>query len=185
MADHPEDAGIFRTAALSTKHPTSFSLSPDGDARARLARELGIEGIRKLSFAGTLVPVGRRGWRLEAKLGATVVQSCVVTLAPVTTRIDESIDRRFEPVSDKDAPEAGSETEMPEDDTFEPLGETINASAVMAEALALALPAYPRVPDAELERAAFAEPGVAPMSDEDVKPFAGLAGLRDKLKGEE
>ena len=185
MADHSEDAGIFRAAALSTRHPTPFSLAPDAAARAELAQALGIEGIRKLSFAGSLVPIGRRGWQLDGKLGATVVQACVVTLAPVSTRIDESVQRRYEPAAKVETPDSGSESEMPEDDTIEPLGEIIDVGAVMAEALALALPPYPRVPDAELERTAFAEPGVEPMSDEEVKPFAGLAGLRAKLKNDD
>ena len=35
--------------------------------------------------------------------------------------------------------------------------------------------------DAELGAGRFAEPGVDTLSDEDVKPFAGLAALRDKL----
>ena len=52
----------------------------------------------------------------------------------------------------------------------------------MAEALALALPDYPRAPDATLENAQVTEPGIAPMSDEDARPFAALAGLRDKLQ---
>jgi hypothetical protein len=45
------------------------------------------------------------------------------------------------------------------------------------EALALALPAYPRKPGARLE--AVAGPG----EDTVVKPFAALAALRDKLGG--
>jgi hypothetical protein len=40
---------------------------------------------------------------------------------------------------------------MPEDDTTEALPERLDLSAVMAEALALALPDYPRAPDAEME----------------------------------
>ena len=34
---------------------------------------------------------------LEADLGATVVQSCVVTLDPVTTRVEETALRRYTP----------------------------------------------------------------------------------------
>jgi hypothetical protein len=52
----------------------------------------------------------------------------------------------------------------------------------MAEALALALPDYPRAPDAELEAGQFAAPGVAPMTDDEAKPLAGLAALRDRLR---
>jgi uncharacterized metal-binding protein YceD (DUF177 family) len=46
---------------------------------------------------------------------------------------------------------AAEEAEMPEDDTTEALPDRLDLSAVMAEALALALPDYPRAPDAEME----------------------------------
>jgi len=39
------------------------------------------------------------------------------------------------------------------------------------------------VPGAALESAAFAAPGVAPMTDQDAKPLAGLAALRDRMAG--
>jgi uncharacterized metal-binding protein YceD (DUF177 family) len=74
-----------------------------------------------------------------------------------------------------------SEAEMPEDDTAEPLPETVDLSAVAAEALALALPAFPRAEGAGLHVQAFTEPGKAPLTDDDVKPFAGLSGLLDRL----
>ncbi len=80
-----------------------------------------------------------RDWRLEAKLGATVVQPCVVTAEPVTTRIDDPVTRRY--LAQMPEPQ-GDEVEMPEDDSAEPLPDVLDLSAVMAEALALALPLY-------------------------------------------
>ena len=71
---------------------------------------------------------------------------------------------------------------MPEDDTAEPLPEVIDLTEVTREALALALPLYPRAPGAELGEAVFAAPGTAPIRDEDLKPFAGLAALKAKLE---
>ena len=110
-----------------------------------------------------------------------MVQPCVVTLEPVTTRIDEEVERDFMPTEYFDEPEAGSETEMPEDTSVEPLGSVISAYDAMIESLSLALPQYPRADTAELGEAVYAEDGVTPLRDEDTKPFAGLAGLRDKL----
>ena len=52
---------------------------------------------------------------------------------------------------------------------------------VMVEALSLNLPLYPRAPDAELEQTVFSKDGVKPMTDEDARPFAGLAALRSQL----
>ena len=73
------------------------------------------------------------------------------------------------------APPDADETEMPDAD-LEPLGQTIDPGAVMIEALALALPEYPRSKGAD---AAAAE-GPAPDGDGDGdtrRPFAGLADL--------
>lgn len=180
----PEHAGdrthMLRLGRLSAREETPFRLEPDAEARARLAEALDLLALRKLRLEGRLVPEGARDWRLEAVLGATVVQPCGVTLAPVTTRIDEAVERRY--LAHWAEPEAGSETEMPEDETAEPLPETLDLEAVMAEALALALPPFPRAEDAELGRAAFAEPGTDPLTDEDVRPFAGLRSLKEKLE---
>ena len=126
--------------------------------------------------AGRLWPEGD-DWRLEAELGATVVQPCVVTLAPVTTRIDRPVTRRY--LAHMPAPGPG-ETEMPEDETAEPLPGAVDLDAVMIEALALALPDYPRAAGAELGEAVYTEPGKTPLTDEAARPFAGL---RDKLAG--
>ncbi|MDU8912659.1 DUF177 domain-containing protein [Aestuariicoccus sp. MJ-SS9] len=185
MAEFDDQTDRLRVASLSTKRETAFDLRPGEAQRAALAETLGLSALRKLRFAGTVAPEGKRGWRLDAMLGATVVQPCVVTLAPVTTRIDEPVTRLFLPEAliEPAAPEG--EMEMPEDDTIDPLGDTINLGRIMAEALALALPQYPRADDAALEEAQFAADGVTPLSDDDVKPFAGLQALRDKLAGED
>ena len=46
------------------------------------------------------------------------------------------------------APEPeGGEVEMPQDDATEALGDTIDLHGLFAEALALALPDFPRAPD--------------------------------------
>lgn len=169
----------LRLADLAGRHDTDFALAPDANARAAIADALGIVGIRKLRFDGALTPQGRKDWVLTASLGATVVQNCVVTLAPVTTRIDEKIIRRYQ----AEMPEiTGTEVEMPDDDTVEPLPDTIDLYAVLTEALALALPLYPRADGAELGQIVYTEKGVAPLTDEAAKPFAGLGALRDRLK---
>lgn len=74
---------------------------------------------------------------------------------------------------------------MPEDDETEALGPEIDPAQVMIEALSLALPQYPRKDGAHLEQAIYTEPGQQAMTDDDVKPFAGLAALRDSLKKDE
>ncbi len=169
----------LRVSALSQSTPTSFEITPEAGERAALADALDILGIRKLRFSGEVRGQGKRDWLLTGELGATVVQACVVTLEPVATRIDVPVRRLY--LADWVEPE-GEEVEMPEDDENEPLREVISPRAVMAEALALALPLYPRKEGVETGEAVFAEEGTEPLRDEDTKPFAALAGLREKLK---
>ena len=174
---------IIRLSDLDQGKKTPFELAPSREEREALAQELAIPEITKLTLKGQLKPLSTRDWRLEAHLGASVVQDCVVTLEPVKTRIDEAVARTyladFEEIED-------AEAEMPEDETVEPLEREIDLGRIMAEALALHLPDYPRVSDAKPVDLSVAAKGVEPLSDEDVKPFAGLAELRQKLqdKGE-
>ncbi len=172
----------IRVADLPAGRALPFSLVPDPVTLGALAAELRLNALRKVRFEGRLEPVGRGDWRLVAELGATMVQPCVVTLMPVTTRVEEAVERHY--LADPPPVQAG-EAEMPEDEAAEALPEAIDLEAVLAEALALAVPAYPRAEGAALEETRFAEPGVAPMSDEEAKPFAGLAALKDKLGGDE
>ncbi|SFA77074.1 Uncharacterized metal-binding protein YceD, DUF177 family [Poseidonocella pacifica] len=171
-----------RIDGLARSHPTAFEIRPGRDALAALSDTLKLSDLRKLCFAGEIAPQGARDWVLRGTLGATVVQPCVVTLKPVTTRIEERILRRYTP--DAIEPKA-AEIEMPEDETVEPLPSVVDLGEVMTEALALALPAYPRADDASLGEAAYAPPGIEPLRDEDTKPFAGLAAMRDKLAGKD
>ncbi|WP_194094761.1 YceD family protein [Marivivens aquimaris] len=173
------DKHIYRLSELSGRTEVPFTLEPDADARAKLARVLDIPKIRKLRFEGQLLARGKTDWHLHAKLGATVVQECVVTLEPVTTRIDESIVRAY--VHDYEETVIG-EVEMPDDDSIEPLPTAIDLYEVMSEALSLALPPFPRAEGVELGEAVYTEKGIAPMRDEDTKPFAGLKSLRDSLE---
>ncbi|HCQ64339.1 MAG TPA: hypothetical protein DIU07_03800 [Rhodobacteraceae bacterium] len=169
---------VVRVADLARAKGRIVEIVPDPAARAGIATDLGLLEVRKLRLDGRLAPFGRRDWRFEGNLGATVVQPCVVTLAPVVTRIEEAVLRSF--VAEWQPPE-GDEVELPEDVDTEPLGSEIDLQAMMVEALALALPAWPRAEGADLDVAVFTEPGQAPMSDDDARPFAGLASLRDKL----
>ncbi len=171
----------LRVADLPPRRPTRFHLRPDAAARTKIAEELDLSALRKLDFAGEVVAEGQRDWRLEARLGATVVQPCVLTAEPVTTRIETEVSRRF--LHDLTEP-TEAEAEMPEDDETERLGAVIDPGAVMREALALALPDYPRLPGAELTQAEFAPPGATPLDDSRPNPFAALAKLKTRPEDE-
>jgi uncharacterized metal-binding protein YceD (DUF177 family) len=176
--DNPEFARVIELRQIRELDAFPFDIAPtDAEARA-IAALLDLQGLRKVRFAGRLTPLARGGWRLDARLGATVVQSCVVTLDPVTTRIDQPVRRLW--LAD-DAPRTAEILVDPEeDDELEPLGDRIDLGRVALEALALALPAYPRKPGAGLPAGA-AEEAADLDAEPELKPFAGLAALRAKM----
>ncbi|MEP0047007.1 MAG: DUF177 domain-containing protein [Roseobacter sp.] len=178
MKQTPPSSTALRVSELPQNTPTPFNLRPETAVLKEIATEMDLLGLRKLSFEGQVHGEGQNDWRLNAKLGATVIQPCAVTLDPVTTRIDIPITRHFKhDFINVDAPEA----EMPEDDTVEALGYWIDPGEIMIESLVLHLPLYPRAPGAALGEMVVTEPGLTPMRDEDTRPFAGLAALKDKL----
>ena len=175
----PFDDQIIKCALVHELRP--FDLKPDAETRAALAERLGIQGIRKLTFSGDVRPLAARDLVLQARLGATVVQTCVVTGDPVTTRIEEAVERQY--LADFDAPEA-DEIEMPEDENADPLPAELDLNDVMSEALALALPPWPRADGVAPVDISVTEPGKTPMTDEDARPFAALKSLT-KSRGTE
>lgn len=173
----------LRLARLPRTAPTAFEIVPETTDLDALAGLLDVTRLRKLRFSGRLEPLAGGGWELVADLGASVVQPCAITLVPVTTRIDERVIRRFLPDF---AVASGDEAEIPEDVDAEPLPDSIDPAAVMFEALALALPLYPRAPGAELAPDAAGGPDDAAQAgaagERPDHPMAALAALRDRLK---
>jgi len=176
MVDNPSYARPLRVADLAARSVVAFDLVLDPAELADLAADVGADALRKLRFRGTLAPKGRQDWILAADMGVTVVQPCVVTLAPVTTRIDEAVTRSF--LADMPQP-ADAEAKIPEDDTAEPLGPVIDPGLVLAEALTLALPLYPRASGVAFDDTIFTTEGAEALDDK-IRPFAAL---REKLAG--
>lgn len=186
MSKHSETTAAplslpYRVSGLSNRKPTHFKLAPNAPQRLALAAELNVTAVSSLTFTGAIIPRGRSDFDLTGTLTATVEQPCVLTLQPVVTRLTETVERRY--IAGLEWPQ-GEDVEMPEDVSEEPLGEVIDVGAVATEEMLLALPPYPRAPGAELAPAAAAPEGVAPLRDADLRPFAGLAALRDSLTGQ-
>lgn len=173
---------LIAATDLRARKPLTFDLAPDARTMSLISAELGCIAIRKLRFHGALQPDGPTDWHLTASLGATALQPCVVTLEPVTTRIDEIVERRFVAVMPEMEKTGSHEFELLDDMTIEPLPGEIDLTAMMTEALALALPDYPRSPDVVLKND-MPDANTLPEQDEErPNPFAALADLRDKFK---
>lgn len=177
----PKAAGPvqLRVSGLSGRKPTRFRFVPDAEGRRAIAKALQLIDLPMLEMTGEIRPEGRGDFRLEARLMARAVQPCSITLEPVPAKVDDQVLRRY--AAEFEYP-SGDEFEVPPDDSAEPLPEVIDLSLVASEALSLALPLYPRAAGAQLGTMVFAPPGAAPLTDEVLKPFAGLAGLAEALK---
>lgn len=171
-----------QAARLPVPHLTRHSgaqarVVPAAPWRGALIAELELLDLRKTRLEVEIAPVSG-GFTLTGILGATVVQPCVVTLDPVTTRIDVPLARSY--LSTLPDP-SEEEAEIPEDVNLEPLGPVIDLEALLVEALALALPDYPRADGAELATTAVSMETDTEETPQNPKPFAGLESLKNKL----
>lgn len=165
----------LRLSSISRAQAHDLSFQPAPNLLDEIIADLGLLGLRKTRLTLRLQPEGKRDWHLTGTLGATAVQPCAVTLDPVTSRIDTQVVRRYV-AAYADPTEA--EAESPEDDSIEPLPETLDLGDLFAETLALALPDFPRAEGSELGEMTAAPPGVAPLTQADVSPFRALAALK-------
>jgi uncharacterized metal-binding protein YceD (DUF177 family) len=142
-----------------------FDLIADEHVRAGLAALAGVPTMPRLEATIDVARYGN-GLRATGRVGATVGQTCVVTLEPM----DEAIDVIFAPPSTGDLADQHATFEA--DEPPEVLSDgTADLGAVAAEFLLLGIDPYPRKPGAEF--APPAEEGAA------TTPFAALAKLKD------
>ena len=126
-------------------------LVADEDTRAALARLAGLADLPRLRASFDVTRHGRDGLHVLGRVSATVGQTCVVTLEPVTNEIDEAVDLVFAPAaaSPPVAGHDGGEVEVPPADGPEPfVGGRIDLGAIATEFLILGNDPYPRRPDA-------------------------------------
>jgi uncharacterized metal-binding protein YceD (DUF177 family) len=115
------------------------------------------------------------GVKITGAVAAEITQTCIVTLEPLDSRIENEIDAVFVQEGSKLArPPLSADGEIILDydgadipETFS--GDMIDVGAVAEEFFGLAIDPYPRKPGAVLETALDEEPGVSKPS-----PFAKL-----------
>jgi uncharacterized metal-binding protein YceD (DUF177 family) len=153
-----------------------LDLIADRQTRDAVAEHVGLTALPRLEASFDVMPHGRGGLHVVGRVSATVGQSCVVTLEPLQNEIDESIDLVF---THSDTPSVGgTDVEVPTANASEPLiGGTVDLGEIATEFLILGLDPYPRKPDAIFR---------SPAAGEDsAHPFAALAALKKRQRGEE
>ena len=178
--DAPPLSRPYRVRDLDQSTRTEFDIEPGPDELAGMAVHLGANSVRKFLFSGAVTNNGDTGFTLEGQLGATLSLTCVVSLKTFNLRIDTPVRRVFVPNDTSETPPNEIALAEDFDADVEDLGSIIDPGEIALEELALCVPAYPRAPEAALEKADFAAPGVTPLSDATSKPFAALAALKSK-----
>ena len=149
---------------------------------AELAAAYDLIAATALSATVALTPGPRGSVEVQGRVIADIVQTCVVSLAPVDQHIDEPFSLRFVRASDAPPPaKRGAEVVVAPNAPDPPEileGTTIDVGAVVEEAFVLAIDPYPRAPGVALP-VEFADPADR-LAD---SPFAALAGLADKASG--
>lgn len=176
----PPFARPMAVGRLSRKGPTGFALEAEAAELEALAGFLGVARVDRLAFEGSIAPAGEEGWQVQGRLVATLEQTCVVTLDPVPVSHEAALERLYLP-AERLPPVREVAVAPDEADEPDPFTTTIDPGLMALENLALMLDPYPRAAGAALGEAAFAPPGAEPIEDAELRPFAGLAALKDRL----
>lgn len=151
-------------------------LVADAETRGAVARAIGLRELPRLQATFDVSRYGASGLRVVGRVSATVGQSCVVTLEPLASEIDEEVDLLFAPLTATN--DAGGEgaAATANDDNAEPLiGGLVDLGTLAVEFLILGVDPYPRKPGAIFEPPQQATP--------DASPFAALSTLKQDGDG--
>jgi Large ribosomal RNA subunit accumulation protein YceD len=145
--------------------------------RTELARLAGLRELPRLAAVFDLIRQGA-GVHVSGRVMATLGQTCVVSLEPMESTLDEGVDVTFSPSIAAQAVTAaeGHHAKPDDEEPPEPLiGGAVDVGALATEFLLLGIDPYPRKPGVR-----FAPPKV---EDGGEHPFAALEGLKKRLGG--
>ena len=148
------------------------------DELATIALALDLIACTGLKAEYAIAPTLGGRYRLSGRLRAEVSQTCVVTLEPLGSTVEEGFEAVFCPQEDMPAPESGELTIDDEPETEPIVAGRIAVGRVVFESLAAATNAFPRKPGAVLDWQS-PTPADAPGSKPE-SPFAVLANLKTK-----
>lgn len=162
----PEFSRLVALAQLSAQ-PYRQRIEATAEERQKLSQRFDLIALDRLVAEVELRRQSPEVILLEAEYAAEFEQCCAVTLEPVRGAVSDRFSLVYGP-----APEEEQEIALSTDEpAFEPLhGNSIDIGEAVAQELSLALPIYPRDPEANIDQAATAEPLQG--------PFATLARVR-------
>ncbi len=172
--DHPLADWIIDTESLPERG-RDVQRTATAEEMLALAKELEIVAVERLVAKVQVFRIGDSHYRVSGTFGGDVVQSCVVTLEPLTNTVSGKFAAEFRP--EDQIQEDDGVINLDDDTELEPLeGSSINFGRVVFEEFAASLDPYPRKPGAAFK------PETDPASLKPASPFAVLAQLKNKEK---
>jgi uncharacterized metal-binding protein YceD (DUF177 family) len=144
-----------------------YHLAADDATRNALARAAGVDRLARFEAVFDVVRHGRDGLRVVGTVSATVGQTCVVTLEPIETQLEEGVDLTFLPRREAGEDALESEGREPPESLVDG---TMDLGAIATEFLLLGVDPYPRKAGAVFD--------APPTDDPASHPFAALAALK-------
>lgn len=157
-------------------NPVRVKLAANEDELRALAKLWNVVSVESLKSELQVTRWKRDGIKITGDVQAALTQSCVVTLEPVTSTVNETFEQIFVPEGSKLArmvPNEQGEIVLDPDGPDIPdqfTGDTIDVGVVVTEFAALAIDPYPRKPDVDF--AGYGE--TKPDEDKKPSPFAAL-----------
>ena len=176
----PEFSRLFDLKELE-KTPCIIDLNANEEECALLANRFDQQSVGCLSANLVLVWLeAEEVLSISGRFQAEILQTCVISLEPVSAELDEEINLVFARDFEKSADIVDPEDAEPLD------GNVIDLGELVAEEFSLALEPYPRRPD--IDRGSIdLGPGASLISEEGAQkgpeggnPFAVLAALKPK-----
>jgi uncharacterized metal-binding protein YceD (DUF177 family) len=143
------------------------------EERAALATRLGLVSIDMLEAVIRLEREASGVVHVSGRLEAEFVQTCIVTLAPFPSHVEDSFETDFSADSPVESPSLDAEFVFDlENDPPEPIIDgNIDLGELVAQYLSLALDPYPRAPGVAFDPVWVAD-------EESMSPFAVLKTLK-------
>jgi hypothetical protein len=171
MVAHIPDTGLHREIEATAAE------------RQAMADVAGLRDVLSAHAAFDVVPKSGGRLHVTGYVRARIGQTCVVTLDPIESEIDEAIDLTFGPEAEArrlaDLIKEGRDNEEPPEVADPPeaiVNGIIDLGRIATDALFLAIDPYPRKPGAVFETE------VTALDPED-HPFAALKALQEKKRG--
>jgi len=174
---YPVEVGDIPSTGLVVR------IEADEAERKALAARFGLISLESLKAEMEIKPWRKRGVAVSGHFTAAVTQTCVVSLEPLSARLDEDFQDYFLPEADlrrliSDA-EITLDVNAADPDPLE--GDRIDAGELVAEHVSLAIDPYPRKEGAEFSPPEGVESTESPAEPAE-NPFAVLQKLRGKDK---